>query len=76
MAAHGETLTREFLLGVAEMAIMLGISRTTLDLMFQRGDGPPTFFLGKRRKITPVALRQWIQQCQHSAIETRSHKQC
>ncbi len=51
------------LLTVPEVAIQLGVCRTTVyNLIYQKG--LPTVMLGNSRRIHPESLQEWLKTCE------------
>ena len=47
---------------VKQFCNIVGISRATLYAQWQKGDGPKSINIGKRRLITHEAATEWLQQ--------------
>jgi excisionase family DNA binding protein len=64
MGRRKKQLTAQpLLLTVPEVAIQLGVCRTTVyHLIYQRG--LPTVLLGSSRRIHPDSLQEWLKTCE------------
>lgn len=51
------------LLTMAEAAALIGISRTSLYMAIQRGEGPrPVIRLGRSARLPRAAVEEWVRQ--------------
>ena len=54
------------LLTVPEVAQILCVPVSTVHHWAVRGDGPPSFKVGKHRRFDAAAVREWLEKAQES----------
>jgi hypothetical protein len=57
----------------ADAAGILGYSRSWIYAEWAEGRGPDWILVGKRRRVTPQALREYIASCQHFEPSAPNH---
>ncbi len=63
--SNGEAFLR--LLTVKQVAEILSVPVSTVHHWAVRGEGPPSFKVGKHRRFDAEAVRQWIEDARRTA---------
>lgn len=55
------------LLRVVDVAVILSVPPSTVHHWAMRGDGPPSFKIGKHRRFSAEVVAQWLADAQNGA---------
>lgn len=61
MDDHTEEITFPQLLAVPDVAKILGVPVSTVHHWVTRGEGPPSFKVGKHRRFDAAAVAEWLE---------------
>lgn len=61
MDEHGSQVTFPKLLRVTDVAEILEVPVSTVHHWVARGEGPPSFKVGKHRRFDAAAVAEWLQ---------------